>query len=232
MRNVLCTWEEHDDTGIQGLVPIIHRTWFDKGYYIPGQLGHELIEHSSNEKGKMEDELAAFGGILFVREFNQLTEYTNIHSPEANLAADFFNSFRDSDWEWVDRCERKYSLRRELREKVEDFIRDCVWSELEKLVMREYSWEVEWELACIHKFKALDIPNVISWVQYGYSRARKRYKGRSWEAWAMLQEINRVVRGLEKRLEYEPYVGERFMLSYGIKDCVCKVRRLDDEYGY
>src|SRR3954468_20450265 len=72
MRFVKFTVEENEEYGGNGILPKIFGDWTN---YLPSYgrtLAHDLLEHGTKETGGIDEEFAAIGSFLFVRDFNRM----------------------------------------------------------------------------------------------------------------------------------------------------------------
>lgn len=204
MRHVKLIVEEDYESGIVGLVPKIYKDWTN---YMPSSsfgLAHDLLEHSGKQTGAIDEEFAAHGAYLFVRDFGK--HYSgNINT---NLATGISRQFTEStidirpapkayglSIEDSNRLDAFLSLHSSAVERdwISDYAPSVMYDEDDEAPTCPFSDDETWERIC-------------GWIRSGYARAKRRFKNDKGTAYFLFQNIQNVV--------------EKELPSWQITECV------------
>lgn len=201
MRHVKFTIHEDADYGIVGAIPNIFRGWSN---YLPAiDLAHDLLEHGTKETGAFDEEMAALGGFLFVRNFGNSRPH--IFSVAQNLAGSSGTSYQESTIEGVRPAPRAYGLSRKEISRLEYF----------SIEFRDESIE-NWNDEILSGYEANDesAPDcpfeddetwarILGWIKYGYARAKRRFHNDMDSAWATFEAVEKACKIIPDLSNYE-----------------------------
>lgn len=201
---------DEEFTGETGIVPNIHRQWVGYIPTTPDGLAHDLLEHSTHERGNFDEEMAAFGGMLFVRNFGAYRTVV-FYSYAQVLAWDVVNAWRDNN---TLRNAPKYRLTKAENVKIQSLL-----TEVRPLVIESYKSELEYELDEDEPSYFEDDTTwqrVCDWISYGFARAKRRFKGDGGTAYALFKSIARAFKREWESLKMFADSGREFtlMLDY------------------
>ena len=211
---------DHEYTGEAGIIANIHQMWEN---YIPTQpfgLGHDLLDHASNERGHFYQELEALGGAAFRTNFGNhiptlVTPYPQVTSWE------FISSLRDSA---ALRDAPKYKLTKDETAELDIFLK----------AVRPFAidgWESEFafdDYDDMTNFFSDDQnwQRVCDWFKYGFARAKRRFKGDAWSMYIMRERIEKVVQQSWAELMQWVDSGREFTLALDYENTGVEVRGL------
>ena len=221
MRHVKFKMEtDQEFTGEVGIVPNIHDQW---EHYIPSQpfgLGHDLLDHATKERGYFYQEMAALGSAAFRTNFGR--HLPNLVSPYAQVCSwDFISSLRDND-EIIDAP--KYNLTKEETAKLDQFLADVRPFAIE-------GWEGEFaydDYDDLTNFFENDQnwQRLCDWYKYGFSRAKRRFKGDAWTMYTLRERIESAVQSVWSQLMQWADSGREFSLAIDYENGYAEVRGL------
>jgi hypothetical protein len=191
--------ETHDDSGIVGFVPVMWGTWTN---YLPssGQgFGHDIIEHGAcgKQTGAFDEELAAHGAVLFTTEFLATENAHPIYTPAQSLASGMASSqYQESTVNYIREPPKHRGIswdeRRQLKEFAVEYVGAMMLEYAREVNDRCYCDEGECDCERINPFEGKDaFRRIFGWLLYGYSRAKRTYKGDCCGAYNLKKEIDR-----------------------------------------
>lgn len=191
MRFVKFTMATDEEiTGEVGVLPKIHRNWSN---YMPSQprgLGHDLLEHGTKETGAFDEECAALGGSLFVRDFGAHIQ-NPFYSIDKIMTMDLVSSIRD--------CSRGGDIRTAPKFKLEDYHEEQINSIMEGARpeaitswVSEYGNDFDEDYSEENPFENDEKwARIVGWVKSGFARANRRFKGEQYTAFALFRSVER-----------------------------------------
>lgn len=212
---------DQEYTGEVGIVPNIHSQW---EHYIPTQpfgLGHDLLDHASNERGHFYQEMAALGSAAFRTNFGN--HIPSLISPYAEACAwDFVSSLRDSQ-ETIDAP--KYNLTKEEKARLDKLLTDVRPLAIDAW-MNELRYDDEYDEG--YNFFEVDENwnRICNWYKYGFARAKRRFKGDAWSMHTLRERIKRVVQEQWQTLIEFCDSGREFTLALDYENGYVEVRGL------
>lgn len=234
MRNVKFT-VENGEFGV-GIIPNIFKSW--PNYNPTVAPGHDLIDHTTIERGTIWQEFRALGANLFVHRFHANSPGRGKMHP-AKFSADFIFGGETLDNILGDQFDHftgeafhennsipetpKYHLSKTERGMFKLFWHS-VRMDVEKCLEGEYidHTTAEW-------FKENE-RGILAWFEYGFANAKRRYKGEAWQAEHCKKKINELFQKAMPTLEERE--GEEFTLSYDFESGYAKIEggRFEEVY--
>jgi hypothetical protein len=176
-------------TGEVGIVANIHQRWEN---YIPTQpfgVGHDLLDHASNERGYYYQEVAALGSAAFRNNFGHHLRTLSVPY-ENSTAWDMVSSYRDNT-ELIDAPKHRLSKIETAR--LDKFLAG-VRPEAITAFDSEFGHEEEFDNDYTNPFESLETwERICAWFKYGFARAKRRFKNDSWSMFALRETIESVV---------------------------------------
>ena len=202
-------------TGDLGLVPESSLSFYNASeYYIAGSnVGHELIDHTPNETGTLEEELLALGCLIYRQNWNY----------RRGLALDLQASFRDAARPAYD-CPQTVE-----NYLVADMI-DGIWEGLEQSLANypdDFGYfEDGAEIPALDEL--WNRQNLTAWLALGYDNAKKRHNDYDiCELNAIVTAINDACAKGSRSIEFD---GQEFLLSYDINNAWAQVAEVEPKY--
>lgn len=181
---------DEEITGEIGVLPNIHQNWPN---YMPSQpsgLGHDLLEHGTKETGAFDEECAALGGSLFVRDFGALIR-NPFYSIDKIMARDLVSAIRDCARGGDIRTAPKSKLETHHDEQISAIMHDARPEAISGWVS-EYGGDFDEDYSEENPFEDDEKWNrIVGWVKSGFARANRRFKGEQYTAYALFQSIER-----------------------------------------
>jgi len=202
---------EDDNFGGFGPMPRMFKNWSN---YAPALFGaHDVLEHGANETGGFDDEMAAQGGALFVRDFG------NVYPPhpfgwsyEKILSGGLARQYEESTHE-VRTPPVIYGLTSHEIEQIEEFA-----------VGYRAGMIQDWKDYMLENYEDEDFPacpfeddetwnRILGWVKYGFLRAKRRFDNNQWMAWTLFQKLDKLIKATPE-LFSETYETLTLVLDY------------------
>lgn len=214
---------DQEMTGEVGIVANIHRQWEN---YIPTQpygLGHDLLDHASNERGYFYQEMAALGSSIFRNAFGDHLPNLVLKYSEA-VASDIVSSYRDNQ-DIIDAP--KFTLSQKDTNKLDKLLAE-IRPEAVKYFESEYGYEMEHDSEYTNVMQSDETwSQVCGWIKYGFARAKRRFKGDAWGMYYLRNRIERVVKNQWASLIEWADSGREFTLVLEYGSGYVEVRGLD-----
>lgn len=144
-----------------------------------GGLGvaHDSMEHFDTAAGTLEEEILAFGSMLYIRVESGWFHYNNNFSAAKNMASDLAR-FIYERWSSGD-CLRPVKGRpRHLDECLEHDIEETI-RETRRLLGSEFEYDREDSYAEFNRQNAYVYERLKGWMRQGYWKAKRRYRDAS-----------------------------------------------------
>jgi hypothetical protein len=182
--------KEHEEYGMLGL-RLRGKPHFDP---VTGMgAAHDILEHFPNDEGDMEAEMQALGASLLVRNDAYFNMRGNKHSAVDNLASDFPFTFDQH-------MEGRTMLRDPGRYHLHGAIADQL-AELGPAIRKAFADERDGEALPEWVATGEAERRLLGWINKGYRRAIKRYKGVNHWLPAMFQRLEQELDSALKHAE-------------------------------
>lgn len=166
--------KEHEEYGMNG--------WLMVGApntYVPltgMAVAHDLLEHRRNDQGTVEDELLAFGAILYIRgEGGYWARKGNVHPPGHHLGSEIADDL-GVKYEGISLGIQDPGRTRPLEDHVEEWITDAIREA--RVHIREYMNNGHASDPIVDKSQVEEyLSRVVGWIRRGYRMTAKRYHG-------------------------------------------------------
>ena len=226
IRYIRCTVEEDDNFEGLGLRPGIFKNWSN---FSPALCGaHDLLEHGNKETGCFDEELAAHGGFMFVKNFSTVfPDLTN--TPEKLLSGGMTQQYTESTTLGIRTPPKFYGLNTEDIKDIESFCEGYRDGLIE-------DWESEADnLMNLQDDDGETIPcpfvddevwsRCLGWIKYGFGRTKRRFDGDKASAFVLHERLDKVIKDTKKELSYE---GQMFTIKIDYRNCWAEI---EEHYG-
>jgi hypothetical protein len=220
MRHVRFTVHSDEEMGGVGIIPLIYRNWES---FTPSTMpGHDLIDHTTKEEGKIWQELRALGANLYIENW-QKKRYRFFSTKDSLITwvgkdmggESLQNILEDSDYEDIPMAPQ-VKLTKEEEGNFQEFWHGFRWGTI-NAEQNDYLYGGTFEWYKKHK------KEILSWFRYGYANAKRRYKGEPKLASYAKEKLNKVVEKAMPILEEYADTGEVFTLSFDFWDGYAKI---------
>lgn len=225
MKSILCEVVYSEDFGTVGIVPQAHWTWYtsNDAYNPLTGIGHDVIDHFAHDQnGSIEHELTAYGSILYSSNglknwidgsgrFRNDNMHTGTRSDFSSFLGEAFKSIDEIE---IEECNYKVS------NKVLNYV-DSVMTpvlleneDFIKYTLDYFQYEDKFSHDDMVNAIKKEWSNIIKWVAYGYTKAKKRYsKYDPYDLLVIKHAINQAGNNVTKE-----YIGETVRLRYNITE--------------
>lgn len=207
MRYIRFTVQEDEEHGGCGPVPFMFSNWTN---FSPALFNaHDILEHGTQETGAFDEELAAHGGYLFVRNFGTVYPSNN-YTTEQSLSSGLARQYQESTSE-VREPRKFYGLTKLEIEQIESFavgyregmVKD--WKD-------EIDYDEDYNEPCPFEDEVI-WTRLVGWLKYGYARAKRRYKNDWGMAWALFENLDKLLTSQRAFLEQYADTGAVLTLA-------------------
>jgi hypothetical protein len=214
-----------------GIVPNIFRNW--ESYRPTLAPGHDLIDHTTKERGEVYQELRALGAYLFSSQFgknhtiwNKTQTITRVIEIGKNLADDLETTLIDADTYGFDITlpeTPKFHLSKD-----EKLHFKLIVQGIENVVESNSDYDDDYSLSST--FWKENSFAVIEWLKYGFANAKRRYKGEFYYSWDMRMKLNKYVQEKTSYLENFCDTNEELTLGYDVESGEISISTRYDYY--
>lgn len=180
-------------------------------------IAHDLLEHQNGVKaiGPLDDELEALGGIWQVRgrHYDMCRDGRDYHSPQAHIASDIINMFRDIDGSyWLPSIGQYRTHRCDYDEDFQDIIEEArkgIRAEYTDMGRGDPDEDEQGWTADLFNIRDAYLDNALHLMRRGFRKAQRRF-GDGYVGINQFKAIKQAV-----KLHRPEFEGQEFRLAYG-----------------